>query len=206
MSVEIIAHRGIKNILYDNSVVGILAAVLQNRFCEFDVLWVAGEWRICHDFASLSVCHSRLSDLLSCLAQHKHLVKHKIIVDIKWDFVRNRQDSIREAIGRLREHLSGWEEYPFWLQASHSSVLEALVVQCGQWKRGMIVYTTADLAANRPSMDYAMVSLPDFSTEEIIHMSQQLPIIGYTCHNRKELSQYKHLFRYLKGVVCDVCM
>ena len=205
MSVEIVVHRGMKNILYDNSMIGILAAIFRNKFCEFDILWVNGKWKICHDFTSVSIYHSRLSDLLSLFQQYQHLIRHHIIIDIKWDCVWNRNDSLTDAIQQLRQELVGFEEYPLWLQASHPRILEVLVTQCGNfWKLGMIVSNMHDFFLYRDFLHYAMVSLPDFSSDEIITISQNCLVFGFTCHNTKELSQYKHLFKYLKGIVCDV--
>lgn len=208
MSVEIVVHRGIKNILYDNSIMGILAAVFQNKFCEFDIIWKNHEWKLCHDQHSISIYHSNLSDLLSLFKQHKHLVKHNIIIDIKWDFVWNRHDRLMDAMVQLRQELEGFEDYPFWLQVSHPLVWDALVAHCGTdiWKLGMIIYTLPDFYAYQPYIHYSMVSLSDFSTEDILTMSEQCLVFGYTCHNTSELSRYKHLFRYLKGVVCDVSL
>lgn len=206
MSVQIVVHRGVKNILYDNSMVGILKAVFQNRFCEFDILWVDGKWRICHDFRAISAYHSCLTDLLLCLDQHRHLVKNKLIVDIKWDFVWNWRDAIADAIHQLRQDLVGWEDHPFWLQASHPKVLKSLLEQSlpDTWKLGMIVRSMSDMVDYHKSLHYAMVSLSDFSVEEIIYFSEQCAVVGYTCHNIKELSKYRHLFPYLEGIVCDV--
>lgn len=208
MSVQIVVHRGIKNILYDNSMVGILAAIFHNRFCEFDILWVDGKWRICHDFIKISAYHSCLTDLLSYLIKYRHLVKNKIIVDIKWDFVFNRHDSIQDAICQLLKDLMEWEDHPFWLQASHPRVLETIITQnCSStWKVGMIIRSVSDLEDYKEFLYYVMVSLSDFSIEEIIYLSKQCVVMGYTCHNIKELSKYKHLFPYLKGIVCDVAV
>lgn len=206
MSVEIVVHRGFKNILYDNSMVGILAAIFRNKFCEFDILWMDGRWKVCHDFPSVSVYHSNLSDLLSLLKQYKHLVKHTIIIDIKWDFVWNRHDLLSTAILELKQELLGFEDFPFWIQTPHPSVLEAFVAHCGRetWKLGMIVATMADFTTYCGFLHYAMIALSYFSMEEVISMSKQCLLFGYTCHNTKELSHYKHLFPYLKGIVCDV--
>lgn len=205
MSVQIVVHRGVRNIMYDNSMVGILTAVFQNLFCEFDILWVNGKWRVCHDFVAVSEYHSCLTDLLSCLNQHRRLVKNKIIIDIKWDFVWNRSP-IPDAIHQLRQDLVGWEDHPFWLQASHPSVLDALVDQSfhDTWKLGMIVRSLSELADYQKFLHYVMVSLSDFSMEEILDLSQQYVLIGFTCYHVKDLSQYKHLFQYLEGIVCDV--
>ena len=208
MSVEIVVHRGFKNILYDNSMVGILAAIFKNKFCEFDILWIDGRWKMCHDFPSVSIYHSHLSDLLSLLKQYRHLVKHTVIIDIKWDFVWNRHDVLSTALLQLKQELLGFEDYPFWVQAPHPRVLEALVAHCGTetWKLGMIVPTVADFTAYHKLIHYAMIAVSDFSMEEIISMSKQCLLFGYTCHNTKELSHYKHLFPYLKGIVCDVSL
>jgi len=208
MSVEIVVHRGIKNILYDNSIMGILVAIFRNKFCEFDIVWIHGGWKLCHDSHSISMYHSNLSDLLSLLKQYKHLVKHNIIIDIKWDFVWNQLDCLPEAMVQLRQALVGFEDYPFWLQVSHPLVWDALVAHCGTktWKLGMLLYTMSDFHTYQQHIHYIMVSLSDFSLEEIITMSKQCLVFGYTCHNTSELSKYKHLFRYLKGIVCDVSL
>jgi len=206
MSVEIVVHRGFKNILYDNSMVSILSAIFRNKFCEFDIIWMDGRWKVCHDFPSLSIYHSGLSDLLSLLKQYRHLVQNTVIIDIKWDFVGNRHDVLSDAILQLKQELVGFEDYPFWLQAPHSCVLETLITQCGTetWKLGMIVSTVADFTAHHKLLHYAMIALVGFSMEEIMDMSKECLLFGYTCHNTKELSHYKHLFPYLKGIVCDV--
>jgi glycerophosphoryl diester phosphodiesterase len=208
MSVEIVVHRGFKNILYDNSMVGILAAIFRNKFCELDILWMDGRWKICHDFPSLSIYHSTLSDLLSLLKEYRHLVKHTIIIDIKWDFVWNRHDVLSNAILQLKKDLLGFEDYPFWIQAPSPHVLKTFVAHCGTetWKLGMIVPNVSEFTIYRKFIHYAMIALSDFSMEEIIAMSKQCLLFGYTCHNTKELSHYKHLFPYLKGIVCDVSL
>jgi glycerophosphoryl diester phosphodiesterase len=206
MTVEIVVHRGFRNILYDNSIVGIIAAIFKNKFCEFDILWVDGGWKVCHDFSSISIRHSSLSDLLSLLKQYRHLVRHTIIMDIKWDFVWNHHDVISDAIRQLRQELLGLETTPIWLQASSPHVLEAVVEHCGTdtWKLGMMVSNMTDFTIYHRSLHYAMIDLSNFSMENIISMSTHCSLYGYTCHNTKELVHYKHLFPYLKGIVCDV--
>jgi glycerophosphoryl diester phosphodiesterase len=206
MSVDIVVHKGLKNILYDNSLVGILATVFKNKFCEFDILFVDGVWRLCHDFNVLSMYHSRLSELLNVLEKNKNLVKNNVIIDVKWDFVINRHDSLFEAVGQLKQELLHFADYPFLIQASNTRILEAIISHLDGWNIGLIVSNMNDFYTYSEFLNFGMVSLTDFTSEEIGFMSEKCNLFGYTCHNTNELSKYKHLFKYLKGIVCDVSL
>lgn len=206
MSVDVVVHKGLRNVLYDNSLVGILAAVFNNKFCEFDILFVDGVWRVCHDFNVLSVNHSRLSELLDILEKKKNLVRNKIIIDVKWDFVMNRQDNMFDAVRLLKQELFHFDDYPFFIQASNAKVLEALVAHQGNWKLGLVVSNMNDFYTYNEFIHYAMIPLTDFTLEEITFMSENCALFGYTCHNTDELYKYKHLFKHLKAIVCDVSL
>lgn len=208
MSVEILVHKGFKDILYDNSMVGILAAVLKNKPCEFDILFVENRWKLCHDFHILTKYNTDLSELLLLFEQSKTPIQQKIIIDIKWDFINNRHDNLSNAIGQLKEILFNYKSIPFWIQASNSKILESLLYHQfdSVWKLGLIVYNKSDFDLYRKNIHYAMISLLDFTIEEIQQMHKECLLIGYTCHNTNELSKYKHLFKYLTGIVCDVSL
>jgi len=208
MSVEISIHKGFKDILYDNSMVGILAAVFKNKPCEFDILFVENKWKLCHDFKILTKYNTDLPELLMLMKKFKTSFQQNIIIDIKWDYINNRNDDLSDAIQQLKGILEEYKHIPFWIQASNPKILESL--QHHQfdsvWKLGLIIYNMGDFELYKKSIHYAMVSLPDFTLEEIQHMNKECLLVGYTCHNTEELSKYKHLFKYIKGVVCDVSL
>jgi len=203
MSVEIFVHKGFKGILYDNSMIGILSAVFKNKPCEFDILFVENRWKLCHDFNILTKYNTDLSELLLFFKNPQ-----KIIIDIKWDFINNRNDNLSAAIHQLKEILQDYKHIPFWIQASNPAILKSLRHHefDSVWKLGLIIYTMADFELYKENIYYAMISLPDFTMDEIQHMNKDCLLIGYTCHNTEELSKYKHLFKYIKGVVCDVSL
>lgn len=206
---QIIIHRGYKNILYDNSLVGVLTAIFRHKFTEFDILYVNGKWKMCHDFHTLRQSNSDLTELLDILRNHKTNVRNNIIIDIKWDLSRNRNDNINDAIRLLKDELiNGLEELPIWLQASNPKILEELTRQRLQdtWMIGFIPLTIGLFNTHKHSIDYAMVSLADFTTEQIREMSGIRHLYGYTCRNTDELDKHKHLFPFFKGFVCDVAL
>lgn len=200
---EIIVHRGLSGVSYDNSIVGVLAAIFRKKFTEFDILFVDGVWKLCHDFHVLSIFHTPLPELLQILKKYRHLVNNNIIIDIKWDFIHNRNDDLEEAIHILKKELIGFEGL-FWLQASNTKILTELLALQGVWKLGLIVRHMNDFNAHNQFLHYAMISLSGFTMEEICFMRDKCLVFGYTCHNITELVNYKHLFKYLNGVVCDV--
>jgi glycerophosphoryl diester phosphodiesterase len=206
MSVQLVVHRGYKNILYDNSMVGILLAVFKKNYTEFDILYHHGKWMVCHDFNALTVYTSSLEDLLAVLREYRHRLQKTIILDVKWDFVWNHADKLPGAIQELRSLMVGLEDAPFWVQASNPLVLGALQDHDmgSSWRLGMIVYSMDEFHTYKGQVHYVMVSLHGFPLDEIKQMSQERIVIGYTCHNITELSLYRKFFRYIKGVVCDV--
>lgn len=206
MSTYVIIHKGFKNVMYENSVVGILLAIFKKQCCEFDILYDQQQWRICHDKTSLTLLHTDFAILLDYLRQHKKHIHNNIIVDVKWDFIHNHQDNMEKAVILLQTLLKGMEDFPFWLQASHPLLLEMFIKYslATSWKMGLIVSSPWDFHRYKKYFDYAMVSLSDFPQEEIHSMYQEKEIVGYTCTNLQHLSQYRHLFPYLVGIVCDV--
>lgn len=212
MSVEIVIHKGFQEALYENSLMGILIGIFQAKSCEFDILFVEGVWKICHDFNSISRHTIPFTELLKILKQYKHRIHKTIIIDIKWDFVRNHNDNLYQAIHTLYNILANYKDYPFWLQASNTKILDAMITLCLPndipWKIGLIVYNMNDFYTHKQDIYYAMISLTDFSLEEIraMYNYHQCLLFGYTCHDSKELCHYKHLFPYLKGIVCDVSL
>lgn len=208
MSVHVVIHKGFKNVSFENSLVGILLAIFKHKFCEFDVLFIDSQWKICHDFKVFSIYHIELSVLLGYLQQHKHQIQNKIIIDVKWDFVYNYKDNFDNAIVQLHELLKDMKDVPFlWLQASNPKLL-CLFHKYGfqqNWKMGLIVYNTLEFDKWKEYIDYAMISMSDFTLEEIIQIHKEKLLFGYTCTDLTRLTFYKHLFPYLEGIICDVC-
>ena len=207
MSVQIVLHKGFQGICYENSLVGVLLAIFKKKFCEIDLLYVDGEWKMCHDFDCLNVYNTKLSTLLEILKQYQDRVRKPIIFDLKWDFIKNQQDILSHAMNKLKTLFVGMEEMPFWFQAPNIQVLEQLKDQhfYGKWKLGMIIYDMEQFHKHKNTiLSYVMVSLPDFTQKDIRTMSFFCPVFGYTCKNMHELSKYAHLFKYLNGVVCDL--
>lgn len=207
MTVQIVIHKGFKNIMYENSLVGILLAIFKKKFCEFDIMFDQQQWKICHDQTTITPLHTELSVLFDYLHQHQQHVQNNIIIDVKWDFIHNRLDNLEEAVLLLQQLLKGMEDFPFWLQASHPLLLKFFIKHqfTTVWKIGLIVSTPWEFHQYKKQFDYAMVSLSDFSQEDLQNMSQEKKLMGYTCTNLQHLSHhYKHLFSYLEGIVCDV--
>lgn len=208
MSVQIVLHKGYQGICYENSMVGILLAIFKKKFCEIDVLYVHGEWKLCHDFDTLTLYHTKLSSLLETLKQYKSRIQKPIIVDVKWDFIKNRHDNLDNAIQKLKALFAGFEEVPMWFQAPNPQVLEQFQMHHfllqPKWRLGMIVQDMEQFRKYRGHLSYVMISMSDFTGKDIGSMSLFCPVFGYTCNNMKELSNYTHLFPHLKGIVCDV--
>lgn len=207
-SVQIVVHRGFKDIMYDNSMVGVLLAILKQKYTEFDILYVNGEWRLCHDFEALTMFNSRLVDLLELLRRHRDLVKKTVIIDVKWDFIKNNHDDIHDAIGRLKQILSGLGDLPLWVQAPNPKVLNVLMDHRINtlWRLGMIITNMDQFHSYKDFLHYVMVSLSDFSPDEIRSMSQECIVMGHTCKSIADVPQYKHLFKHIRGIVCDICL
>lgn len=203
---RIITHRGFKGVLRDNSVVGVLLAIFKDKFCELDVLYVEGAWKLSHDFGAWTPFSADLTDLMAYLAANRHHVRNKIIVDVKWDWVWNKIDDLSVAVGKLKSVLSGCGPLPVWVQACNPDVLGALRQHGFQdhWKLGMIVASTDQWEKHKDQMDYAMVSLHEFKPEDVERMSESCELIGYTCKKPEQLPLYKHLFPFIQGIVCDV--
>lgn len=183
MSVQVVIHKGFKNILFENSLVGILLAIFKHKFCEFDIMFVNNQWKICHDITVLSVYHTNFSVLLDYLKQYKHHIKNNIIIDVKWDFIHNHQDNLDFAILQLKELLNGMNDFPLWLQASHPTILSVFYKYKFNiiWKIGLIVYTMMDFHQYKKHFDYAMISMSDFNIDDIKTMYQEKILFGYTC-------------------------
>lgn len=207
---QIIVHRGYKNISYDNSLMGVLTAIFQHKFTEFDILFVHGKWRMCHDFRCLTRRNSYLTDLLEIIKNNKGNVRNNIIIDIKWDFSRNRNDNLHDAIQQLKDDLIGneMEEMPIWLQASNINLLGAIIDHGLQdiWVIGLLLPCMESLRNCKHAIDYAMIPIDDTTLEQVTEMSAKCPLYGYTCHNIDELERHRHLFSFIKGFVCDVLL
>lgn len=208
MSIQIIVHRGYKNVWYDNNMVGILLSVFKKKFTEFDILYTNGKWKVCHDFDSLTFFTSNLEDLLAIFRKHIHLIRNPIIIDFKWDFVKNRNDDMKGAIQILKSLLCGLETVPLWVQAPNPMVLDMFLVSNFDihWNLGMIIYNMDEFHKYKEVLYYVMVSLTGFPCDEIKAMSEECHVMGYTCKDITRLHSYHHLFHYVKGIVCDVCL
>lgn len=203
---QVIIHKGFKNVVFENSLVGILLAIFKNKFCEFDIMFDHHQWKICHDSSKLTVYHTELSVLINYLKQYQHHVKNNIIIDVKWDFIYNQKDNLEGAVLQLKEMLVGMKKFPFWLQASHPVLLT--IFSKHQFhtigKIGLNVSTVMEFHQYKGYIDYAMISMSDFQIEDIKKMYQEKLLYGYTCTDLINLSNYKHLLPYLAGIVCDV--
>lgn len=203
----LVIHKGFKNVMYENSLVGILAVIFKQKFCELDILFVKGQWKICHDFHALSIYHSSLSELVVLLKEYETKIQNNIILDVKWDFVGNQHDNLYDAIGLLKHDLASFEDNPHvWIQASSPKMLDVFLQHQLEysWEIGLILQRIDDFYLYRDWLYYVMVSLTDFSFEEIQIMSEEKLVFGYTCHDPIQFSHYKHLFPYVRGIVCDV--
>lgn len=207
MSVQIVLHKGFQGFAYENSLVGVVLAIFKQKFCEVDLLYVDGQWKMCHDFGALTIYNTDVSLLLEILKKYKHLVRKPIIFDVKWDFIKNKCDILRDAIQKLKTLFVGMEEMPFWFQAPNPNILEQFKTHhffTHTWKVGMIIYDMKEFHIYKHDVSYVMISMSDFSLKEIQTMSSFRPVFGYTCKYIRQLSQYGHLFKYVKGIVCDV--
>lgn len=202
MSARIISHRGLR---VDNSTTGVLLAIAKGKFCEFDILYVEGVWKVCHDFGALTPCTANLADLLKCLGAV--IVRNDIIVDVKWDWVWNRIDDPSTAVAELKKMLLNVVPMPpLWLQACDPHLL-SVMNRHGfneHWKVGMIVSSRDQFDKHKDNMEYAMIPLHELRAEDVEEMSKERELIGFTCHRPEQLPLYKHLIPFIRGIVCDV--
>jgi hypothetical protein len=168
-------------------------------------MYADGVWKLCHDFGSLHAGSADLTELVDILVRHRKIVRKEMIVDVKWDWVWNKEDDLSVAIAQLKAILGG-KDLPVWVQACCPRALKVLSDQDfhDKWKVGMIVVGMEQFHAYKDKIHYAMVSLHEFTPAEFEEMGRECELVGYTCAKPAQLPLYKHLYPHLSGIVCDI--
>lgn len=229
---EIVVHRGIGT---QNTVEGIVEAlrspdVCRNvsgvSRCETDLLWHQGRWWICHDFETLHshpdvpVLSELMTGLLGMSSPHDRVRWDRcLILDIKWDWIHNREDSWAAAWEELLRILgvcttSEWRDgarCSILLQLNHLSLLD--MVSGGDappFRIGIVMTPPLSLwpLERLKNLDFMMIDLAGSPVEDIRTLRESMPstvmIFGYTCPSPNRLGWYAHLTPWLTAVVCDI--
>jgi len=208
MPFEIIIHKGHNGFFYNNSLMGIMTALLKKQNCEIDLLFVDNEWKICHDFNTLKKYHTRFSELLDAISKTNIQFENYLILDIKWDFIKNIHDNMKTALSQLSDMIQAFAHFPFFIQASHYTIMNQIIRSgfYSQWKIGMIVSSIHEFNHYKEALNFVMIDMSGFTIEDIIyiHEHENIFVFGYTCPNVSQLTEYHHLYQYLHGIVCDV--
>lgn len=230
---EIVIHRGIG---VQNTYQGILDALRCHSpclnpsgvcRCETDLLWHQSSWWICHDFGTLSRQeHSQkftLSHLLAGIAgmssaQDYDQGERCLLLDIKWDWIHNREDSWPMAWDALLRIL-GMCTTPEWRDRTRCSILLqhnhlSLLQMSGDapFRMGMVMTAPLSLWSVERlrdiQIDFLMIDLAACPEADIRTLRFSMPpnveIFGYTCPDLDSLGRYTHLIPWLSAIVCDI--
>jgi hypothetical protein len=165
---------------------------------EFDVLYVDNKWRMSHDWHSLSVVSDDLEEFVKVLVDNPKLYRGCLLVDIKWDKTKNRNDRVDDAIKKLRSILESLQQHPIWIQSSDNHILSYF----SGWTRG---YLCSDPHTHIPqTYDFITIDLLMFSPDDVDQLTKRWKyIIGFTCIDKSALSYYTHKFPMINGLVYD---
>lgn len=174
-------------------------ACLYYRWVEFDVLYMEGHWKLCHDSKKLRPHTETIQEVVSALTRMQK--KTKLIVDIKWDFLYNHPDDIDKALGELRKCLLPLQ-CSIYIQSIVPDIVYRLHHFFPNYPKGIVLPSCPLLKPE--TVDYIMADIHQWKREDIVHC--HLPVFGYTCSTREDMNRfvqegYKDI---LSGMVCDI--
>ena len=201
----IISHRGYHN---DNRFMGILRSLSCGddiRWSEIDLLWVGNEWIVCHDFTQKKKYryHDALKDLLPYLCHLR--LGWRLLLDVKWDVIYNRQHNEMEALSALSVLLSEHVNEDIWLQFSFDNHIDMARHDpvLSKFRTGLLLCDDRPLRDNIDFIDIDVSRFTESWIDNVRRLYPDIKIIGFTCHHPKDIQLYKHLFDYLYALVCD---
>lgn len=196
----IISHRGYYN---NNRFLGIFCSEM--RWSEIDLLWTGTEWILCHDFFQKKIFrfHDSLKDFLPYLRHRHH--DWKILFDIKWDAIYNRDHDDTQALASLSSLLSKHVDKDMWLQFSYSHHIDIANDDAvlSKFPVGLLICDEISFRSDIAFIDVDVSRCREAWIHAIKHTYPDIRIIGFTCHTPRDIKLYKHLFPYLYGLVCD---
>jgi hypothetical protein len=204
---HLITHRGF---FHDNKAMGVLYSLVHPLlsgalpWSETDLLWTGKNWVLCHDHEALR--KNRIVDPLSVLVDGLVRLRHRrwrLILDVKWDNIHNRQDCLSDAVHDLKRIIEPLEGCDILLQASDTPVFRAL-------SRDLSFATGLLLSGG--FLDVSVLPVAGFYTIDLHSIHEQdvrfirdragALLVGFTCHKVDDLPRYSHLFHLLDGIVC----
>jgi len=203
---RLITHRGF---FHDNKAVGVLFSLIHPivpdtlPWSETDLLWIGQEWVLCHDHGRFR--DSRVVDPFSVLVEGLHHLRHRrwrLLLDIKWDEIHNRQDSLSEAVEVLERLLAPLHGLDIFLQVASEPVFRALP---SAFPTGLLVSGGFLDVTALPDADFYNVDLHTIHAKDVRFLHDRTPealLIGFTCHKVDDLPRYSHLYHLLDGIVC----
>jgi len=188
-----IVHRG-HRIYGENQIMGIRSVLDRDDWCEFDISYIQGNWILCHDPDTETMEHIYdLQQLIEILPP-----KGTLLIDMKWDFIWNRKDPIKDALHKL-EQMVTQIRIPWMIQSGHASIVRLLLQHHPHWIIGYLMEQPCPILP----VDFFMVNLSCFDLRDLENLRPHGKIYGYTCKHIKHLVYYRHL-GFLSGIVIDI--
>lgn len=189
---RLIVHRG-HRMYGENQIMGIRSVLDHDDWCEFDISYIHGDWMLSHDPDTTIEFMYSLQQLLEILPG-----KGALLIDMKWDFIWNRKDSLEEALCKL-ERVVEQIHIPWMIQSGHASIVGRLLQHHPHWNIGYLMEQPCPILP----VNFFMVNLSRFNLRDLEILRPHGKIYGYTCKHIKHLAYYRHL-GFLSGIVIDI--
>lgn len=195
---EYIVHRGFRP-HRQNSIMSFM--IHDNAWYEMDLLYVDGEWYLCHDFDSF---HKTVQDRLTDLWSIKR-TGARYLLDIKWDTIRNHKDDHKRALNELHAIIDG-SVSDTWIQFSDAVLYGYGRTIFADWRIGYIVSDPIGAGFFRDrTPDFFMLNIYSLRLVDIVAMRNIYPgiyLIGFTCPPLMS----NDIVHSLDAIVCDVSL
>lgn len=211
---HLVVHRGVGG---QNTLQGIMTGLDVAFRCETDLIWHDNTWWICHDFYTfrgLEYASSSLDMLLEMMTNRSFSEKCVLILDIKWDWIVNREDSWEEARTRLFEVLLRYHASSLcavWLQYNHRIFLHGSCRPDSSYRTGFAVHAPMPIweCLDVSVLDFITINVNVFSIQDLQDLKNctgpTMYVMGYTCPAVEDLPMYAHFLEgMIDGIVCDI--
>lgn len=195
---QIVVHRGFHLYNRENSIMAIMTASLFYEWVEFDVIYVEGVWRLCHDVKKLRTVTEPVRELV------KRIMKRKctFMIDIKWDFLYSDTREIETALAELSDILRPLQ-CTVYIQSIVHAIYSRLSTFFPAYQRGIVLPACPLQMPDDAS--YIMADIHQWDKAEL-NACNNVPVFGYTCSTDDDMrcvlrNGYRDI---LYGIVCDI--
>jgi len=197
-SPSIILHRGYL-VSGENALMSILFPLSRGAWVGCDLIYFQKNWRLSRDWSSLNPHSEYIDVFIDIIQRHSHLFKGRLLVDVRWDLVKNRDDDVDTAMATLNRLFTPFLDR-VWIQVSHRDHLNYFDKS---WTRGISWFGSShDIL---PDCEFLTLDLSNTTPLDLVNLSStSKKLIGTTCKKPSCSTRYTHLYPFLHALIYEV--